>query len=273
MGDLTEMPIQHLSHSSVESFIRCGESWRLARIERVPSEPSWALIAGSAIHAVTEHLDLLDFDIDDNGPSTFMEGVEVMLAEQKERGWDEKDIRTTGRKSKDWPNARDRTYWEYHGQGHVNRWRNFLRSGMDIAIVNGQPAVEVEFLVELEGEDGERVPLKGFVDRILDSPMYGLGLVDLKTGASLPESDSQLREYVMALHMLDGIEISWSAYYATDEKHAGLTEPVDLRKRSPEQIQRPILMAWKAIKNGIYLPNVGRHCSSCFTRSHCQYYR
>lgn len=265
---------EHLSHSQVESYARCGEAYRLARIERVPSEPSWALVAGSAIHAVTEHLDLLDFGVDDDGPSTFMEGMEVVLAEQRERGWEEHQIRTTGRKSREWPNARDRAYWEYNGQAHVNRWRGFLRSGMDIALVNGYPGVEVKFEVEIPTDDGESVKFLGFIDRILESPLHGAGIVDLKTGAGLPESDNQLREYCMSVSLLDmDVDVKWAAYYMTDEKHAGLTEPVDLRRRSAEQVQRPIVMAWKGIKNGIYLPNIGRHCTSCFVRSNCVYAR
>ncbi len=270
---MTDEPFElhHLSHSSVDSYARCGHAFRLARIERIPSEPSWALIGGSAVHLCTETLDLADFGIDTGGPASFAEAFEVVLAEQAERGWEESVIRTTGRKSKEWPNARDKDYWLKIGQGHVDRWRRFLGTGWDIAVINGVPAVEVEFLVDLPGPDGP-VPFKGFIDRLIENPAHGAGVVDLKTGASVPESEAQLREYVMALGLL-GIdaEIRWAAYYMTQAEKGGLTEPVALARRTDAQVQAPILMAWQGIKNNVFMPHIGRHCNTCFVRAHCEY--
>jgi hypothetical protein len=264
--------LHHLSHSSVESYARCGEAFRLQKVEKIGGEPSWALIGGSAVHLVTETLDFADFGIDTGGPTTFAEGLEVGLAEQAQRGWAEEHIRTTGRKSKEWPNARDKDYWIKVGQGHVDRWRNYLTKGMDIAVINGRPAIEIEFLVEFDAADGGKVPFLGYIDRILESPQYGAGVVDLKSGASIPESQQQLREYALSLQVLQSdLDIQWAAYYMTDEKHAGMTAPVDLTSKTPAQVTGPILTAWRGIQNDLFMPNIGRHCGSCFVRHFCQF--
>jgi hypothetical protein len=266
--------ISHMSHSSVESYARCGHAFKLAKIEKASSEPSWALVGGSAVHLATETLDLLDFGIDNGGPQTFADAFDAALAEQAERGWTESDIRSTGRKSREWPNARNKDYWLQVGQGHINRWRNFLQTGMDIAIIAGKPAVEIEFLVDLVDEvTGEIVPFKGYIDRVLESPIYGLGVVDLKTGAGIPESENQLREYVLALGLVQADEpIQWAAYYMTQEEKGGLTPPVALSSRTDAQVKAPIVTAWRGIKAGIFMPNVGRHCTSCFVRDHCEFF-
>jgi putative RecB family exonuclease len=264
--------LPHLSHSTVDSYSRCGEAFRLAKVEKVDSEPSWALVAGSAIHMATETLDYRDFGIETGQPDNFVEALEVVLEEQRARGFEESVIRTTGRKSREWPSARNKDYWLQNGQAHITRWRNYLSTGVDVAIINGRPAIEVEFLVMLEAEDGTQVPFKGFIDRIIESSAYGAGIIDLKTGASAPESDTQLREYNLAVALMGDIEIKWAAYYCTDEKLGGLTLPVPLEARTDAQVKAPVLMAWKGIHAGIFMPNIGRHCSSCFVRKHCTYW-
>lgn len=48
----------YLSPSQVTSLLTCGEKFRLTRVERVPERPMWASIGGSAVHKITEILDL-----------------------------------------------------------------------------------------------------------------------------------------------------------------------------------------------------------------------
>lgn len=56
-GGRTNLP-PHVSWSSFESWLRCGKSYELSRIVRVEQRPGWAAIGGSAVHAMTEALDM-----------------------------------------------------------------------------------------------------------------------------------------------------------------------------------------------------------------------
>jgi putative RecB family exonuclease len=263
--------LTHLSHSSVQSYAKCGYRFKLEKLDGHRSEPSWAMVAGSAIHAATENLDLKDFGVVTGGPLTFAEALEVELAEQKERwGWEEKDVRSTGRKSKEWPAARDRKYWEATGQLHVDRWRNFMMtSGFSVAVIDDAPAVEIEFLVEI----APGVSLKGFIDRVLDHPQYGLGCVDLKSGDRDPDSNIQLLDYGLALRMTtnEDVVIRWGAYYATKEG-GGLSAPVDLLGTPDDEIKEPIISTWAGVQAGVFVPNLSRDCGWCGVREHCKFY-
>lgn len=48
---------KHLSPSSINTLLTCGEQFRLERVVRVPQRPMWASIGGSTVHKVTEALD------------------------------------------------------------------------------------------------------------------------------------------------------------------------------------------------------------------------
>lgn len=47
----------YLSYSQFDTFLTCGEKYRLTKIEQVPEKPAWFLIGGSAVHAATEAYD------------------------------------------------------------------------------------------------------------------------------------------------------------------------------------------------------------------------
>ncbi len=48
---------EHMSPSSINSILTCGEKFRLEKVKRVPSRPMWAGIGGSVVHTLTEELD------------------------------------------------------------------------------------------------------------------------------------------------------------------------------------------------------------------------
>jgi hypothetical protein len=49
--------LDHLSYSSVSSYLLCAKAWRYHYIDKVPSAPSPALVFGSAVHnAVEEYI-------------------------------------------------------------------------------------------------------------------------------------------------------------------------------------------------------------------------
>ena len=46
--------IEHLSYSSISSYLLCGRSWRFKYIDKVPTLPTSSLILGSAVHDTIE---------------------------------------------------------------------------------------------------------------------------------------------------------------------------------------------------------------------------
>ena len=46
--------IEHLSYSSISSYLLCGRSWRFKYIDKVPTLPTPSLILGSAVHDTIE---------------------------------------------------------------------------------------------------------------------------------------------------------------------------------------------------------------------------
>lgn len=59
MSDEESEPLfpKHLSPSSINTLLTCGEQFRLSRVVRVPQRPMWAGIGGSVVHKLTEELD------------------------------------------------------------------------------------------------------------------------------------------------------------------------------------------------------------------------
>lgn len=56
-----ELP-DYASYSSLTTWLDCGWKYVLTRAMKVPEQPAWYFIGGSALHEVTEHLDREWFD-------------------------------------------------------------------------------------------------------------------------------------------------------------------------------------------------------------------
>lgn len=47
----------HMSPSSINSLLTCGEQFRLQKVVRVPARPMWGGVGGSVVHKLTEEMD------------------------------------------------------------------------------------------------------------------------------------------------------------------------------------------------------------------------
>lgn len=52
-----EIP-DHVSYSSLSTYLDCGWMYILTRAVKVPEKPAWWFIGGNAVHEATEKLDL-----------------------------------------------------------------------------------------------------------------------------------------------------------------------------------------------------------------------
>ena len=260
---------KRLSHSQLTSYMSCSEQYRLVRRRHLPDSYSWALAGGSAFHSWTELFDK-GIPLEPDAFVQFLdEQVRSALTDSRNSLFDESDIKPTGRASKDWPNKRDRAWWEHHGpifaQQYID-WRAGDNDLMPKESVSGKDFwVEYEVNTELGG-----IPVLGFIDRlILDSPFGKPVILDIKTGKE-PGTNLQLATYAAAASEQLGIEIKHGAFYLAEKGE--LSAIMDLSKYTREHIESMYDDARRGIEAGVYLPNPNAFCSTCPVRQYCRLY-
>lgn len=189
-------------------------------------------------------------------------------------GIDPADWRAAGRKSKEWPNKEDSSWWLTNGPVMAQNYINWRQEGDEKhwklwEPAPGEPAIELGITAPIGG-----VTVKGYIDRIFHSPPFDsiepdrLIIVDLKTGSRNPESDLQLGFYASLVEVAFGVRPSFGAYYkARDGK---LIKPlVPLEHYSLEFLGGLLRDYVRARNNGIYIPNIGSHCNNCGVARAC----
>jgi hypothetical protein len=263
--------IEHLSHSTLEDYATCGEKVRLRKIEKVPQKPGWALVGGSHVHAVTENLDLQDFGVPAEGPTSFSATWDQAVTEKEEEsGYGREEWKASGRSSKAYPNKEDYGFWLDNGDTYVNNWRRFVTSSSyQVWIMpDGLPAIELG----LEGMVGE-VPVRGYCDRIMEDTRTGsLVVIDIKSGANRPKGPKQLVLYRHLLQRLFGPEVPlrYGAYYMV--RDGVLTDPVDVESLDDGRLEHNYADAWEGIQAGRFIPSLSMLCGSCGVRDYCYEY-
>jgi len=268
---------QYLSHSQVETLTDCGEKYRLTRVVGVPEAPAFWNAGGRAVHAAAEHFERERFlretpdmqDAIEVFHNTFEHEVSEAEAAWYERNPDDRDryepvpwrVANRGKE--------DHAWWREHGEGMTRAY--VLQSEDDqtelAATPDGQPAVEVEFMVTIAG-----VPFKGFIDQIRQLPAKRGQLIirDLKAGARTPTSTTQLGEYGVAVSMLWGEKYGtmYGEYYMA--RTARTTPRLQLAAtHSRASIEYAIATAWFMKNGGLFLPRPSAFCKSCAVRAFC----
>lgn len=259
--------IEHLSHSSLESLAECGEKFRLRKVQGVPGIPMWAGVAGKAIHTVTECHDWRELGLDRDVPSFDEEFTRAIEGEERLSGVARAEWYASGRVSREWPNKQDERWWRHHGQGMCTAWVNFTaNSPWRVAVLpDGQPAVELEFRVEVGG-----VPVVGYIDRIMEDVAKPdvLAVVDIKSSAREPKSDRQLGLYSLAMRQVYGLDIRWGFYFMV--RTGATTAPVDLRRYWDGRLAHDFRAGWRAVEHGVFLPSPSDMCRACSVRRACR---
>ena len=171
---------KRLSHSQLTSYMSCSEQYRLVRRRGLPDSYSWALAGGSAFHSWTELYDR-GIPLEPEAFVQFLdEQVKSALKDDRNTLFDESDIKPTGRASKDWPNKRDRAWWEHHGPIFAQKYIDWRASDNELLPPESKP--DEDFLIEqsVEGTLGG-IDVLGYIDRlVLDSPFGKPVIVDIK---------------------------------------------------------------------------------------------
>lgn len=254
---------EHASYSSITSWSRCGEAWRLQKVEQVIEQPAWYSAGGSAFHSATEAYDLCadasTFDIESEWEKAF----QARIADTPTP--DGLSWRIGGRATKEWPNKEDDAWWNHHGPLMVKdyvSWRT--GAGWSLWHINEAPAVEAGFTPTANG-----VTVKMFIDRIMVTPAGELVIVDLKTGKNKPmDNGLQLAFYRWGVKQILGVDVNYGAYYMA--RSGILTELMDLTKFSDDFIEDMVSRYWNAVTNNVFVPNIS-NCNTCGVAYACKF--
>lgn len=265
----------HLSRSQVDTYSDCGRKWLLERGMRVPRVPAWALLGGSAVHAVTEEYDKAALDGTELDDAYLREAFALDL---ESRIREEEDLfsvprarfSVSGRASKDWPNKEDEAWWKHHGPAMVLNWKSWRRvTPWELLPIPNEETgefiepIEYSFKLDLDG-----VSDWGAIDRVF-TYQGELIVVDLKTGRNAPKKGDQLGDYATAVEVAVGKRPTYGFYWMARE--GGTTEAyaLDRPRMSKDGMAKTFAMTMKGIESGVFLANVGMLCNYCSVRDFC----
>lgn len=265
----------HLSRSQLDTYSDCGRKWLLQRGMKVPQVPAFALVGGSAVHAVTELYDralMEGEDMDDaHLRESFALDLEARIREEEDLyAVPRSQFRASGRASKDWPDKETEAWWKVKGPEMVLSWKSWRRvCPWELAPVanpeTGEFIDPIEYAFKLD-YDGTEV--WGAIDRVFQYQDQ-LIIVDLKTGSYTPKKPDQLGDYASAVEDAIGIRPHWGYFWMS--RSGGTTDAFDLHnpRLHKGEMAKQYGMMRRGVEAGVFLANVGNLCGSCSVRDFC----
>lgn len=265
---MTDVPLDRLSFSRASALNQCGERFRLSYVWKVPQQPGWALIGGSAFHNITETIDLNEHGVPTKVP-TIAEALDAELERSLNDGqWTVDQVRASGRASKTWPDKENRAWWEANLPGMLDayaRWKQV--TPWRIWESPDGPAIELKVNIVL-GEGPNKVDIVGYIDRVYENPATGdLIVVDLKSGSRKQASSHQLGLYGLGIWQKYGMLAKWGTFY--DARSGSTGEVYDLGEWSEDRFEWEYGAQKAKIRQGLFTPNVSDACSWCFVKDFC----
>ena len=263
--DLAQIAPKRRSVSQFSTYMSCGEQYRLSRVAQAPQRPAAWFAMGSAVHEVIEQWELWDRQgTVDQAKHMYVQVYDRMIDEETARAGHDAEWLTGSKK----PGSQDIEERRERGQGHVERyieWALANSQQWQVAMIDGKPAVEVEFSLMFGG-----VEVKGFIDQVIEDVSGVIYPRDLKSGTKRPETPFQLAVYSQALEELYGIESRSGSFAMTKESGDKIEHFEPLQAWS-----RPILDEMFESFNimelaGLYVPNPGGHCRTCPVLDFCR---
>jgi len=262
----------HMSYSQANTLSTCSYQWYLGRGRRVPEQPNWGSVGGSAVHDVTEQYDKALWAgnplTDETLTDVFHDTLDEQIAEREHFSkFDRSEFHVGGRASKQWPNKENEDWWRENGVAMVKSWKAWRQvCPWELAEVpdpeTGElvPAIEVGMEVDL-GEG----PIKAFIDRVF-TYQGNLVVLDLKTNAREPESAKQLDLYAVMYEKLFGAKPATGVFWMGRTGATGSLYPLNA---SAEQFSYEFDAARRIIEARAFIPKVSSLCRGCGVREYC----
>jgi len=263
-----------MSHSRYDDYAKCGEMYRLKRIEKVPYTPSIYAVAGTAFHEWTDLFDTtppFDLDEDVSHEDWYSNRLGELIAEEQEK---------SGFAFKDWDNP---AHKRDANEAVLTKFQSEVGPDMIRKYISWR-AQTAWFIADMfEDDDGTMVPgiefeikytLQGVeeivkIDRIFQIPETGqLVAIDTKTW-SKRRVTAQLPTYLVALRQA-GFNVGHAAYY--ESRRGTTTELKDYRHWDENRLAAMHVQSAHMISEGWFLPAPGEACQMCDVKRHCRWF-
>lgn len=254
---------KHRSVSQYNTFVRCGWSYKLQRVDKAWQRPASWLSQGLGVHAAME---------------AWEKSNRELSLEELHKIYEDEFIKSIDAQAQETPNF---DYWFGSGpySGPLDIERRFqlghdqLNDLVAYSLANsqekiwvtpdGELAVELEFTEEMGG-----VTVKGFIDQIIETPS-GLRVRDIKTG-SKPGDVFQLSAYSEAVRLKYGVEINSGDYFMG--RTGKPTKPVAITDADRAEVHEKFKWLEEQIQNERFEPNPSRsNCTMCSVKTSCHY--
>ncbi|WP_425457710.1 PD-(D/E)XK nuclease family protein [Catellatospora sichuanensis] len=247
--------------SQWSTFTKCGEQFRLEKVARAPQRPAAWFAQGIAFHSAAELWELSERESSpDDVVDYYTAEYDRLIDEGKAKEPDLARWLTGGRTRADDDISRRRE----RGADQVRTYMTYALGAPEKCwTFQGDPAVEVEFELDLDG-----IKVIGFIDNLPVWPDGRVTVRDWKTGSKRPEWEFQLGVYALAVEELTGYRPRWGDFWMA--KDGRPDKPVDLSVFTRDRVTRWFKNADTAIRLGLFNPNPGDACRTCGVSDFCQ---
>lgn len=256
------MEEQHRSVSQLLKYSNCSEQYRLERVDRVNNfKPAAWLAQGTAFHHAVQVWEESgrspEVDIGQEYEVAYDREIQVFKSYEPEtRNW-LCSFKTTP--------ENDILARRAAGVVQLQNYVDFAEdSGYFIKYLDEYTlGIEVPFDTHIG-----KVRVKGAIDLLLEHP-EGLEVRDLKTG-NRESSPMQLAVYSLVVENLFKTPVIKASYfYAKDKKLVTLTRS-DLDRYDEKYLSDLFEALDSGIKNQVFIPNPGSHCTMCPVKKYCR---
>lgn len=263
----------HRSWSQVHTYQSCPKQYQLSRIMRAPETPAWYLAGGSALHTVIEHINHRIHNGEHPEGDDLQAEWEQALDEQilrlvTETGVPADEWRRGGRVTKDKPNKEDGVWWRSDGYRQIRGYIDWILQAYDdgVRIYTDKAGPWIERGVNVSVGN---VPVKMFLDLVVELPGGELMVIDHKSGSRLP-LPGQLRLYAYGMAAAGVKRPALGAYYMT--RTGELSAPWSLPADYDPVLDDLFSNVDASIRAQVFPPHLGSHCGACGVAKFCAAY-
>ena len=283
-------PRDHLSHSAVERYERCGTSLLLSDASRRNGvgveRPAWSRIGGSAFHYAVETIELAQLEspgevipVEAVWSTSLDRSINEAAEAVRGSGYEPQStwhVANSGREGADWWRVEGLNMLRMYVRHHDADWRavhTLLR--LPDAAGHPVPVLEYGFTTTLLTRRGD-ITDEGFIDAAwvahnATGAVATIDIVDYKTGKSEPSDSLQLRGYAVALRerLPENFALPVRGCYWLARKGI-YTTPVTIDDAAARaEIAYRYGVAQRGISAHVFPVQVSSFCSSCSMLDYC----